>query len=702
MEGESALPSTAQAPADEKAQHEPQQDAEMGDAQPQPQASGAAPAGSQNDDAADTQLSDVPLESPIDDVSFGPSRVFDIRPDGSQEQVSAPVTGDTSMADPPSQPTTKIAHEREEDDDAEVPLAKRPKVGEVRGTIAKEPEPQPEPQPVAGEQGALAVDRGDRAPPPRKRPLGEPGSLGDPAQESEPISGFAIREIRKLISGQKKTKNGNVFKDPVSAKWPQLWSQYLDKIEKPMDLNQIDRNIRDATYATLGEFVEDVYLIQENCAVFNGKDHDVTGQATALVDTIFTKLAEIPAQEPASAPKRQAKPAPTRHAEPRAAAQPRRESRGAATSPTEKVIESPVFAIPPSGVPIIRRDSTKNDGDRPKRPIHPPKNKDLGYEPKNLKKKKISPEFRFCDEVVKELMKNKHWDANQWFMQPVDAVRDQVPDYHRVIKKPMDLGTMQAKLNSGEYNSAKEFESDFNLIIKNCRKFNSGGGLVVVAADKLEKLFTEKWAEKDEWMASHAPPPSAGSPSGPARDESDDEDGSEHEGEDDDAPLTSETLDKLNERLEEEQKRLTALLTSKVPDITMVNTQQNFITMIMNSIVDERKRLASVPKKSSKGSKSKTSKSKKASLSGTAAASSGGRKAATAAGVSTGSKKSTSSGKKTPKARVMGQTEKNVVTEGINNLAGNQLERAIEIIKRDTSQEVGSSAILAELSVNIP
>jgi len=152
--------------------------------------------------------------------------------------------------------------------------------------------------------------------------------------------------------------------------------------------------------------------------------------------------------------------------------------------------------------------------------------------------------------VLKELLKSKNWEANQWFVRPVDPVKDGVPDYHKVIKKPMDLGTMQEKLNLGEYNSVKDFENDFNLIIKNCRKFNGPAGPVSDAAGKLEALFKQKWAEKDEFIATHGPAQaaagSAPSPGTAARDESgEDGDGSEPEVDEEAPPATSDTLDAL-------------------------------------------------------------------------------------------------------------------------------------------------------------
>ncbi|KAJ5674102.1 hypothetical protein N7462_009541 [Penicillium macrosclerotiorum] len=47
------------------------------------------------------------------------------------------------------------------------------------------------------------------------------------------------------------------------------------------------------------------------------------------------------------------------------------------------------------------------------------------------------------------------------------------PDYHTIIKHPMDLGTMTKKLKSLSYRSKQDFVDDLNLIWSNCLKYNT-------------------------------------------------------------------------------------------------------------------------------------------------------------------------------------------------------------------------------------
>ncbi|KAJ9149380.1 Bromodomain protein-3 [Pleurostoma richardsiae] len=599
----------------------------------------------------------------------------------SQEDSSAPATADTSMTDAPSQTSIKVARERE-DDAADEPAAKRAKtssddadetktedvVQAATSTVVNVQTDQP-----AGEPAPLALTT-------------TAATLTDPALNDKPITTFQAREIRKILAGVKKTKNGGMFKQSVQVLWPTIWDQYIQRVEKPTDITTMEQKLREFKFATMGDFKQELKALYENSVTFNGPLHDVTGAAKIVVEQIFGKMSEVPAEPTIKAETKEPKHIPTRHAEPRSTTtqqqQARRESRGAATSPVEKVSDSPVFAVPPSGVPIIRRDSTKNDGDRPKRPIHPPKNKDIGYQAKNLKKKKVQPDFRFCDEVLNELKKNKHYQWNTYFLEPVDPVVLNVPTYHKVIKQPMDLGTMTEKLHSGQYESAKAFENDFNLMLKNCYKFNPPGHLVHAAGQELEKIFKEKWAEKDAWMAKHAPAAPAASShaaSGTNRADTKEED-SEEDNEDDeqdaDEEPESRLLDSLQARLKEEQKKLDDAINAPKPEVAMVHLQQQVISMIQNQIIEEKMKGAG-SKEKKPASKPKPSKSKKATAGGGGGAAKKSTNAAPA-------KKSTGGSKKA-KPRKLSAEEKEIISEGIGRLEGNLLDKAIDIIKKDTN-----------------
>merc|ERR1719351_250438 len=78
------------------------------------------------------------------------------------------------------------------------------------------------------------------------------------------------------------------------------------------------------------------------------------------------------------------------------------------------------------------------------------------------------------------------------FQTPVDAMKLNIPDYHKIIKHPMDFGTIKKRLENNFYWSAKECIKDFNTVFTNCYVYNKAGEDIVVMAQTLEKLFLTK------------------------------------------------------------------------------------------------------------------------------------------------------------------------------------------------------------------
>jgi hypothetical protein len=74
----------------------------------------------------------------------------------------------------------------------------------------------------------------------------------------------------------------------------------------------------------------------------------------------------------------------------------------------------------------------------------------------------------------------------------VDPVALNLPDYYKVIKNPMDMGTIKKKLEDFEYTCAKECIDDFNVMFSNCYLYNKPTDDVVYMAKTLEKIFEQK------------------------------------------------------------------------------------------------------------------------------------------------------------------------------------------------------------------
>jgi len=74
----------------------------------------------------------------------------------------------------------------------------------------------------------------------------------------------------------------------------------------------------------------------------------------------------------------------------------------------------------------------------------------------------------------------------------VDPVAFNIPHYPRLIKHPMDFGTMLTKLQQGQYKTVKEFESDMRLIFTNCYTFNGFDHVLSQNAKILEQILNKE------------------------------------------------------------------------------------------------------------------------------------------------------------------------------------------------------------------
>ncbi|XP_028819648.1 bromodomain-containing protein 2a isoform X2 [Denticeps clupeoides] len=98
--------------------------------------------------------------------------------------------------------------------------------------------------------------------------------------------------------------------------------------------------------------------------------------------------------------------------------------------------------------------------------------------------------------LQKALMKSLWRHHFAWpFHEPVDAVKLSLPDYHKIIKQPMDMGTIKRRLENNYYRTASECIQDFNTMFTNCYIYNKTTDDIVLMAQSLEKAFLQKVAQ---------------------------------------------------------------------------------------------------------------------------------------------------------------------------------------------------------------
>jgi hypothetical protein len=73
------------------------------------------------------------------------------------------------------------------------------------------------------------------------------------------------------------------------------------------------------------------------------------------------------------------------------------------------------------------------------------------------------------------------------FLEPVDWKGLALNDYPKIIKKPMDLGTIRKKVDSKTYTTFDQFFADIQLIWDNCKLYNIAESEIYRMAEELER-----------------------------------------------------------------------------------------------------------------------------------------------------------------------------------------------------------------------
>ncbi|KAE8352360.1 Bromodomain-containing protein [Aspergillus coremiiformis] len=523
-------------------------------------------------------------------------------------------TVDHEMRDAPDAPIspTKLSREREPDLSDE-PAAKRTKIG-----------------------GEGSAPTGFKAP-------GTPGPMIERRPDVTTNGNATMTRVQhkfllKGIQSLKRMNDSRFYREPVDPIKMNIL-HYPQIIRHPMDLGTMERNLKNNGYKTVQAVIDDFNLMVQNSLTFNGPDHIVAQEGQKLKATFEKQMVNCPRPEEVEEKKQPKKSSPKTSA---ARREPRTSIGQPAPRPTGGSPQATTFALGPEGLPVIRRDSTNADG-RPKRSIHPPK-RDLPYSTKP-KKKKYQWELKFCHEVLEELHKPKHFNIAVPFYQPVDPVALNIPTYHSIIKKPMDLSTVQSKLKTGQYENAKEFELDMRLIFKNCFKFNIPGDPTYMCGQKFEELFNSKWAQKTRYLEAHEPHPEHHS--GKSESESDE---SEEDADDSDGDAE---LQRLQQKIAEMTRR-------------------------MEVIEQKKKKTPPGPKKPGKLKTNKKEVKK-----------SGG------VNLSKKDKKSSTKPSKPEKQRWVTYQEKQIISNGISSLPDKKMQEALKIIQSNVpSLKVRSPHIL--------
>ena len=88
-----------------------------------------------------------------------------------------------------------------------------------------------------------------------------------------------------------------------------------------------------------------------------------------------------------------------------------------------------------------------------------------------------------------------------WFNSPVDVEGLRLHDYHAIIRRPMDLGTVKRNLAAGRYYPSHEaFAADVRLTFNNAARYNPPDHHVHRYAGSLLATFEGLYGEAVSWF----------------------------------------------------------------------------------------------------------------------------------------------------------------------------------------------------------
>ncbi|KAL3636775.1 hypothetical protein CASFOL_019074 [Castilleja foliolosa] len=98
------------------------------------------------------------------------------------------------------------------------------------------------------------------------------------------------------------------------------------------------------------------------------------------------------------------------------------------------------------------------------------------------------PDKKALELILDKLQKK---DIYGVYAEPVDP--EELPDYHDIIKHPMDFATVRSKLGNGSYATLQQFESDVFLICSNAMQYNSSDTVYHKQARTIQELAKRKF-----------------------------------------------------------------------------------------------------------------------------------------------------------------------------------------------------------------
>ncbi|KAG1173845.1 hypothetical protein G6F70_005514 [Rhizopus microsporus] len=300
-----------------------------------------------------------------------------------------------------------------------------------------------------------------------------------------------LKKCRRVLNKINKYRCALPFVQPVDEVLDGA-PNYYKIIKNPIDLSVIKRKVENKEYTTFRQFEDDIRLMLNNCYIYNSPGTLVYNEGQALEAVFEKEVASLRGKEQDETQNMTIVENPT-PAKPQTIVhdttppviklkQPKPKQLSTFVSPAASTINEPE---------VVREVSKKTPSPIP---LEPPQEtiKPITLSLPSAPEKKAKPitDYEKMETIIVNAMTNPHAFE---FLRPVDPIRQGVPHYFTIIKKPMDLGTIKGKLKNNQYASPEEMDEDVRLMFRNCYTFNPPNTYVYNEAKALEDDYNADW-----------------------------------------------------------------------------------------------------------------------------------------------------------------------------------------------------------------
>ena len=279
--------------------------------------------------------------------------------------------------------------------------------------------------------------------------------------------------VNKIIVKLMRLSVAGPFCRPVSLEDA---PDYLEIVKQPMDLDTLHSAI--ARLNSPLEVLAGVNLIVDNCILYNGEESDFAAAAVDMQRS-FLKLWGAKGM-------------------PLTTEQWKSMLAGERCRPPREPTPTTGAAISGDGGNIVRRPGTGASGGG----ANARKKTDFITSLTALSPVSgASPASNWQLRAGKALKHLTKLPAAQPFLEPVPH---DFLDYHEVIQKPMDLGTIEERLSQGAYSDPSKMAADIAQVWSNCRAYNEADADIVADATLSEKAFIQSWIAEGVYQGGKA------------------------------------------------------------------------------------------------------------------------------------------------------------------------------------------------------